>query len=189
MRKYLIGISAAAIMAVAGCGGSDDAGMTHETTASSTASAEYNEQDVTFVRMMIPHHQQAVDMAKLATEKATDQRVKDLATRIQGAQDPEIQELTALLESWGVEEMSDMDHNSMSGHGMMTDDQMAQLEQATGADFNQMWLEMMIEHHDGAVTMAETQVAKGSDPDAKALAEQVIDVQEAEVTEMQGMLA
>jgi uncharacterized protein (DUF305 family) len=193
MRKYLIGISAAAIMAVAaGCGGGD-AGVNQEptgtSTAASTPSAAYNDQDITFAQMMIPHHKQALDMAKLAAEKATDQDVKDLASRIQGAQDPEIQKLTTLLESWGVREMSDMDHNSMSGHGMMTDDQMAQLEQATGAGFDQMWLQMMIEHHEGAVTMAKTEVQQGTNPDAKTLAQQVVGAQVAEITEMQGILA
>jgi uncharacterized protein (DUF305 family) len=194
MRKYLIGISAAAIMAVAaGCGGTDDAGANQGSTgtssASSTVSAAYNDQDIAFAQMMVPHHQQALDMTKLAAEKATDQKVKDLATRIQGAQDPEIQELTTLLESWGVREMSDMDHSSMSGHGMMTDDQMTQLEQATGASFDRMWLQMMIEHHEGAVTMAKAEVEQGTNPEAKALAQQVVDAQVAEITEMQGMLA
>jgi uncharacterized protein (DUF305 family) len=194
MRKYLIGISTAAVMAVAaGCGGTDDAGVNQEpagtSTASSTVSSAYNDQDIVFAQMMVPHHQQALDMTKLAAEKATDQKVKDLATRIQGAQDPEIQELTTLLDAWGVREMSGMDHSSMSGHGMMTDDQMTQLEQATGAGFDRMWLQMMIEHHEGAVTMAKAEVEQGSNPEAKALAQQVVDAQVAEITEMQGMLA
>lgn len=192
MRKYLIGISATAIMAVAaGCGG--DAGVNQEaagaSTASSTVSTAYNDQDIAFAQMMVPHHQQALDMAKLAAEKATDQGVKDLASRVQGAQDPEIQKLNTLLESWGVRGMSSMDHSSMSGHGMMTEDRMAQLEQATGAGFDRLWLQMMIEHHEGAVTMAKAEVEQGTNPDAKALAQQVVDAQVAEITEMQGMLA
>lgn len=191
MRKYLIGISAAAIMAVAaGCGGGDAGGVNHEPTGTSTAvSTAYNDQDITFAQMMVPHHQQALDMSKLAAAKATDQKVKDLASRIQGAQDPEIEELTTLLEVWGVREMSGMDHSSMSGHGMMTDDQMAQLEQLTGAGFDRRWLQMMIEHHEGAVTMAKAELEQGTNPDAKALAQQVVDAQVAEITEMRGMLA
>jgi uncharacterized protein (DUF305 family) len=198
MRKYLIGISAAAIVVfAAGCGDDAGSGMNHETDATSTTSAaasgEHNEQDIAFAQMMIPHHQQAIDMAKMAAEKATDPKVKDLATRIEGAQDPEIQQMTDLLEQWGTpttgSSMPGMDHGGTSGEGMMTDEQMRQLEQATGADFDRMWLTMMIEHHQGAVAMARTEIEKGGDADAKALAQKIVDAQEAEITEMRGMLA
>lgn len=196
MKKSLMSISAAAIVALTtSCGAGDDAGsgMNHETTTTSTAvSAEYNDADAMFARMMIPHHQQAVDMADLAAEKATDARVKTLASKIQGAQAPEIEELTTMLEAWGTKaeatDMPGMNHGSM-GDGMMTDDHMTQLSQATGADFDTMWLQMMIEHHEGAVTMAKTELAQGKNPDAKTLAQKIIDAQEAEITEMQGMLA
>jgi uncharacterized protein (DUF305 family) len=200
MKKYLMGISAAAIVALAaGCGGGDDAGsgMNHESSASSTtstsAAAEHNDQDIAFAQGMVPHHQQAIDMAKMAAEKGTDPKVKDLASRVQNAQDPEIQQLNGMLERWGApttgSSMPGMDHGGMSGEGMMTDEQMQQLEQATGADFDRMWLTMMIEHHQGAVAMAKTEVEQGSDADATALAQEIIDAQEAEITEMQGMLA
>lgn len=196
MKKSLMSISAAAIVALtAGCGTGDDAGtgMNHETTtASAAASAEHNDADITFAQMMIPHHQQAVDMADMAAEKATDARVKTLASKIQGAQAPEIEQLTTMLETWGTKveatDMPGMNHGSM-GDGMMTDDQMTQLEQSTGADFDTMWLQMMIEHHEGAVTMAKTELAQGKNPDAKTLAQKIIDAQETEITEMQGMLA
>ena len=95
-----------------------------------------------------------------------------------------------MLETWGAptepSDMSGMNHGE--GHGMMTDSQMAQLEQATGAEFDQLWLQMMIEHHEGAVTMAKAQLAQGNNPDAKALAQQVVETQEPEITEMQGIL-
>ena len=203
MRKTLLGISAAAILVfTAGCG--DDAGSpaSHQSTtpAPTTASTEHNEADITFAQQMIPHHQQAVDMAKMAAEKATDQKVKDLASRIEGAQDPEIQQLTGMLQKWGAptepSDMPGMDHgtdggmNGMGhGEGMMTDDQMAQLEQATGADFDKMWLQMMIQHHQGAVTMAKTELEQGSSAEAKALAKKIVSAQEAEITEMQGMVS
>ena len=200
MRKYLIGASAAAIIALAtGCSNSDDmSGMEHDQTSTSASTeaagqGEHNDQDVAFAQMMIPHHQQAVDMAKMATEKATDPKVQDLASRIEGAQDPEIQQMTTMLEQWGVptestgESMPGMDHGGMSGEGMMTDEEMAQLEQASGADFDRLWLQMMIKHHQGAVTMAKTELDKGSNAEAKALAQKIIDAQEAEITEMQGM--
>ena len=202
MRKYLLGISAAAIVALtAGCGGGDTDASTQNTaggtstSAESAGQAEHNDQDVAFAQGMIPHHQQAVDMAKLAAEKATNPQVKDLAGRIQGAQDPEIQQLTGMLDQWSASMpgmstesgMPGMDHGGMSGDGMMTDEEMQQLESATGADFDRMWVQMMIKHHQGAVTMAKTELEQGKNSDAKALAQNIVDAQEAEITEMQGL--
>ncbi|HEY0448617.1 DUF305 domain-containing protein [Actinophytocola sp.] len=199
MRTFLIGASAAAIIAVAtGCGGSNDTpGMNHnqDTTSTSPGSAgqtEHNEQDIAFAQAMIPHHQQAVDMAKMAGERATDPKVKDLATRIEGAQAPEIRQLTEMLDRWGAPtepSMPGMDHGGMAGPGMMTDAEMQQLEHASGADFDRLWVQMMIKHHQGAVDMAKTELAKGGNAEAKALAQQIIDAQEAEISEMQAMLA
>jgi uncharacterized protein (DUF305 family) len=114
--------------------------------------------------------------------------VKELAGRIETAQSPEIEQLTTMLESWDAPAgMNGMAHGS--DHGMMTDDQMAQLEQATGADFDRMWLQMMIAHHEGALTMAGAQLEQGSDAEAKALAQKIVDAQQEEITEMQGLLA
>jgi uncharacterized protein (DUF305 family) len=194
VQKYLMSISAAVLVAVAaGCGGdagstANEAGATSTTSSSASAAAEYNDQDVTFAQMMIPHHQQALDMAKLADEKATDPKVKDLASSIEAAQSPEIEQLTTMLETWGAQaEPSGTAHGE--GHGMMTDDQMTRLGQATGAAFDALWLQMMIEHHEGAVTMAKDQLEQGNNPDARTLAQQVVTTQEAEITQMRGMLA
>jgi uncharacterized protein (DUF305 family) len=197
MRKYLIGISAAAIMALAaGCGddASTDAGHGEPTSARSGAQTEHNEQDMAFVQAMIPHHQQAVEMSTMAAEQATDPKVKDLADRIKGAQDPEIQRMTDLYDTWG-ESMEDMpgmdhggmDHGGMSGPGMMSDKEMRQLEKAKGAAFDRMWVQMMIKHHQGALDMAQDELDKGADADAKALARQILDAQKAEIEEMRAM--
>jgi uncharacterized protein (DUF305 family) len=200
LRKYLIGISAAAILTLAaGC--SDDAGDPSGSTvsddkasqapAADDASAEHNDADMTFAQLMIPHHQQAIDMANMAAEKATDPKVKDLATRIKGAQDPEIEKMNGMLEQWGAEmgeDMPGMDHGGMSMPGMMTDEEMGHLEKATGAAFDKMWVQMMIKHHQGAIDMANTELKDGKNAEAKGLAKQIADAQQAEITEMQGML-
>ncbi|MFC4003984.1 DUF305 domain-containing protein [Prauserella oleivorans] len=203
MKKTLIGASAAAILAlVVGCGGNDDdmsgMDMGQSGTSAPATSAEqagHNDADIAFAQMMIPHHQQAVDMAKMAVDSATDPKVKDLATRIQGAQDPEIQQMTNLLKEWGapatptMSSMPGMDMPGMEGmEGGMSDEEMRQLEQASGADFDRLWMEMMIKHHQGAVDMAEAELKNGSNAEAKALAQQIIDAQEAEISEMQAML-
>jgi uncharacterized protein (DUF305 family) len=208
MRKYLLGISAAAIAALlVGCG-SSDTGASHqmdETSAESTGGAgqaEHNDQDITFAQGMIPHHRQAIDMAEVAAEKASSAEVNDLAGRIKAAQDPEIQQLTDMLEKWGAptepsessmpgmdhgETTGGMDHGGMSGEGMMTDEEMRRLEGATGAEFDRMWVQMMIKHHQGAVDMSKTELAQGSDAEAKDLAQKIIDTQEAEIKEMRGL--
>ncbi|MFL6121528.1 DUF305 domain-containing protein [Actinophytocola sp.] len=207
MRKYLLGIGVAAVVALAaGCSGSDTSGGSGSdlsgmdqsqtsTAADSAGQAEHNDQDIAFAQGMIPHHQQAVDMAKMAAEKATNPKVKDLAGRIEGAQDPEIQQLTGMLDAWnasmpgmsGMPTTSGMPGMDMSGDGMMTDEEMGQLEQASGADFDRMWVQMMIKHHQGAVTMAKTELEQGSNAGAKALAQKIVDAQKSEITEMQGL--
>jgi len=79
-----------------------------------------------------------------------------------------------------------MAHESMPG--MMSDADTKKLEAAKGAEFDKMWLDMMIKHHQGAVDMAKTELTQGSNADAKALAQKIIDAQQAEITEMQGLL-
>jgi len=182
---------------LAACSDDDDmGGMDHgggdsssETTeAAADADADFNDADVAFAQGMIPHHQQAVEMAELAETRAEDPQVIDLAERIKGAQDPEIEQMQGWLEDWGQDEMSDdmggMDHSS----GMMSEEDMTDLENATGAEFDEMFLTMMIEHHEGAIEMAQIELDDGQNPDAQELAQNIIDAQQAEIEEMQGIL-
>lgn len=203
MRKSLIGFGVAGVAAVAlvsGCGGDDMAGMQHGSTAASAPAsgqqaADHNDHDVQFAQEMIAHHQQALEMAAMVPGKSTNTEVLGLAKRIEGAQDPEIKTMTAWLSKWGAaptaSPMPGMDHGSMdhgAGTGMMTAEEMAKLGQATGAEFDRMWLEMMIKHHQGAVDMSKTHIDKGGNAESKKLAQDIIAAQQAEITEMQGLL-
>jgi len=201
MRKSLVVAGFATVALVAGCGGSNEmGGMQHDSTAASTPasgqqSADHNDHDVQFAQEMIAHHQQALDMAKMVPGKSTNPKVTDLAKRIEGAQDPEIKTMTAWLSKWGASStassMPGMDHGSTghsSGTGMMTAEEMTKLGQATGAEFDKMWMEMMIKHHEGAIAMSKTHIEKGSDAESKKLAQDIISAQQAEITEMQGLL-
>ena len=198
----------AGALVLAGCSDGGDGmagmeGMDSSTSAESGAGAEssgepaaVNNADVTFVQGMIPHHRGALEMAQLAEGRAEDPRVLDLASRIEAAQQPEIETMTGWLEAWGepVPEEGDggmggMDHGSMDMGDMGMDMDMSALENASGAEFDRMWLEMMIVHHRGAVEMAETEIADGSNPDAIALAEEIADSQAAEIEEMETLLA
>jgi uncharacterized protein (DUF305 family) len=156
----------------------------------------FNDADVSFATDMIPHHRQAVQMAEMAADHAGSPAVKQLADEIAAAQGPEIDKMTGWLEAWGQEPPADsMDHDDM-GHGdetggmagMMDAETMDKLEQATGDEFDQLFLTSMIEHHEGATEMARAEQANGENPDALALARQVEKDQQAEITKMKAML-
>ncbi|NYI77049.1 DUF305 domain-containing protein [Nocardioides panzhihuensis] len=178
-------ILAAVVLILAVRGGEDD-GHT---------SAGHNDADVTFAQQMILHHQQAVEMSELAGTRAESQKVKDLAADIEAAQGPEVKTMTGWLGSWGEdvpdEGMPGMDHGDMSSDdmtGMMSEEDMAELENASGAEFDQMFLTMMIEHHEGAIEMAQTEQAEGEFPDAKATAKDIETAQTEEIKTMQALL-
>ncbi|MFC4950989.1 DUF305 domain-containing protein [Pseudonocardia sp. GCM10023141] len=165
--------------------------------ATGAPSASRNDADITFAQGMIVHHQQAVEMARLAAGRSQNTQVLDLATRIGAAQTPEIQTMTGWLEKWGqmppaTGSMPGMNHAPTSGtdsvSGSMTTEQMQQLTQASGVAFDRMFLEMMIEHHQGAITMSQTEVTSGSDVDAKKLAQNIITAQQTEIGEMDTLL-
>lgn len=149
--------------------------------------------DVTFAQMMIPHHEQAVEMADLALAPAagagTD--VTALATRIKAAQAPEIATMSGWLSAWGAEADDDMGgmHHGASMPGMMSDEDMAALGDARGDAFDRMWLTMMVAHHEGALTMADDVLGTTQDPQVRTLAETVVAGQTAEIATMKSLLA
>ncbi len=189
MKRTLMSVAFAVLAAltVAGCGNDTDS---NDSTDSS--SAQFNDADVTFAQQMIPHHEQAVEMATMAQERASSTEVKQLADKIEAAQGPEIDTMTGWLEDWGQEVSSDseggMDHSGSDMSGMMSDADMESLGTATGAEFDQMFLEMMIEHHTGAIEMAKTEQQDGENPDAIALAEKIEADQTAEIAQMEDLL-
>jgi uncharacterized protein (DUF305 family) len=152
-----------------------------------------------FAQMMIPHHEQALEMSELADGRASDAEIKSLAADIEKAQDPEIRTMKSWLKAWGKpesagESMPGMDHGSGgmdhgSGmSGMMSDEDMKKLEAAKGTEFDRMFAELMIEHHKGAITMAEDEQKKGRDATAKKLAADVVRTQSAEVEKFEKIL-
>ncbi|MCA1670732.1 MAG: DUF305 domain-containing protein, partial [Actinobacteria bacterium] len=122
---------------------------------------------------------------------AQSSQVEDLAQRIERAQGPEIATMTQWLQQWGAEVPSTTPGQGGMGHGegMMSPEQMNQLGHGSGAEFDRMFLQMMIQHHEGAITMARAELADGQNPAAKQLAQQIIDTQQAEIQEMQALLA
>lgn len=198
--RLLAGIAATGLVLTGCASGTETSSGSAAPPASSSAAAEgeHNEADVAFVQGMIPHHRQAVEMAELATSRSENPEVVDLATRIGSGQQPEIDQMIGMLEEWGAEVpaegggMGGMDQGGMGGmsgmSGMMTPEQMQGLEQASGPAFDSMFLEMMIQHHRGAVEMAQVELQKGADPEAQELAQTIIDTQQAEIAEMETLL-
>jgi len=182
--RNVIAIATIAAIGVTACG--SDAKESATTTAATGAA--FNDADVEFAQGMIPHHEQAIEMADIAldpTVGASDV-VKELAARIKGEQDPEIQLMTGWLTTWGqpLQMTTDSTHDMSSMDGMMSAEDMASLEAASGPGFDKIWQEMMIQHHDGAIEMATKEKANGASPDALALADQIIVAQQAEIDEM-----
>lgn len=162
-------------------------GMPGMSGTSTAPAANFNDADVMFLQMMYPHHAQAVEMAKLVPTRSQNQQVKDLATAIENAQAPEMQQMTTLLAGFGKPAPSATMSHSMPG--LMTPQQMTELTGLSGAAFDKMWLQMMVEHHQGAITMANDELKNGTNADAKKMAEAIIAAQQGEITTMNGMLA
>lgn len=164
-------------------------------STSASVSDVHNDADIEFAQMMIPHHEQAIEMAKMVPSHSTNPQLNAFAKQVEAAQAPEIAQMRSWLAAWGVSESASA--GSMEGHGhnaqgdgsvpsegMMTPAQMEQLEAANGSTFDTMWYRMMIEHHQGAVDMSKAELADGSNPQAKALASSIIKSQTAEIQQM-----
>ena len=197
--KFLPAVAAAALLTLAACGSSKAASRAASSGAATTAMAamnESNDADVVFAQSMIAHHQQAVEMSSMALDAKAGAAaaVKDLATRIKAAQDPENTQMTAWLTkhnrpttmaSSGGHDMPGMN----SASGMMSTADMDALGKKTGKDFDASWLKMMIDHHTGAITMAQTVKTSGKDTEMRALADKIITAQQKEITEMKTLAA
>lgn len=203
-RAGALSVAALLALTLAACGSSDGSmagmdGMSSSSSAAPTsastdaASGEQNEADVMFAQGMIVHHRGALEMAELATTKASSPEVRDLAARITAAQEPEIAQMSGWLESWGEtvptgDDMSSMDMGADMG-GMNMEESMTQLDAATGTEFDRAFLEMMTVHHQDAVEMARTESTDGSYPEAVELAGTIETSQTAEIAEMEQLLA
>jgi uncharacterized protein (DUF305 family) len=201
-RSTLPAVLLTIALAATACGGSNDPSGTtsmpsHDMNSMSTpmpsssttgtpAVGQHNDADVTFATGMIPHHAQAVFMADMAKSNATSAQVKELAATIKAAQTPEITTMSGWLAGWGKPDPTSSSHSGMSmGDGMMTDTEMNQLGNATGSSFERMWLQMMIEHHEGAIAMATIELKTGANAEAKQLARSIMTSQKAEITRIQ----
>jgi uncharacterized protein (DUF305 family) len=152
--------------------------------------AGYNADDVAFATNMIPHHQQAVDLSAMVPDRSTNAGLVALAQQISAAQQPEIDVMKVFLVQWNENPDTNSGH---AGHGnamqgMVDAATMTKLESLTGAEFDKLWLESMIGHHQGAIEMAKAEIANGDNVDAKDLAKNIVTTQEAEIGQMKQMV-
>ena len=195
-RAFSVAILAVALVTTAAACSNDDgttgnSGAT--TTRGQTATAELpddvNDADVAFVQGMVPHHEQAIQMSELVIANGDDPTVIALAEQINAAQGPEIDQMNTWLDDWDIDPAGSDGMDGMDGaNGMMSDDVMDMMSEAMGADLDRMFLETMIRHHQGAIRMAEVELEEGSNADVLALAQAIIDGQQAEIDQMNGML-
>jgi uncharacterized protein (DUF305 family) len=145
----------------------------------------FSSADIMFAQMMIPHHEQAVEMSTLAETHTTTPEVLALAAQIKAAQAPEIEQMRGWLDEAGAPaEMG----GSMGMNGMLSDNEMAALADASGASFDTLYLTGMIAHHEGAIQMAQM-VLNSDNAEAKALGENIVESQTEEIALMKKMLA
>lgn len=197
------GLALTLALTAAACG--DDPDGDSRAGVSATA---HDDADVAFATEMVQHHAQALSMVDLTVGRTLEPEVQTLAESIRDAQAPEIETMVDWLSDWGEEvpatvrdhshaghdpsdvagSMEGMDEDSMDMPGMMSADDMEALQDAPDDRFQTMWLEMMIEHHAGAVEMAETERDEGTYRPAVDLARSIIDSQTAEIEQMEALL-
>ena len=211
-----LAVSALLVSACSGTGvNGEGSSVTTSVSSSVSASADaHNDADVTFAQGMIPHHEQAIEMSDtLLGKQGVDPAVVTLANRIKAAQAPEIEKMQGWLQQWGVSGapetsgtempghnmpghdmsggngMGDMPGMGAGGHGMMSEADMAALQNAQGAEAGRLFLEQMVKHHEGAITMAQQEIDSGQFPAAVEMARAIVSSQQAEIDEMQALLS
>jgi uncharacterized protein (DUF305 family) len=191
-----IALSTVLVLGLGGCssdlfGFLNPGGETHAqhstSTPNPTVAQPFDANDIMFAQMMIPHHSQAVDLAALAETNTTNPVILDLAGRIGGAQHTEIH----TMEAWLVSAGSSADEHGSHGtsmSGMVSAADIDALEEASGAEFDRLFLTHMIQHHEGAIDMANDVLATTANDDVAALATAIVATQTAEIAEMTGLL-
>ena len=205
MKRTLITVAVLALaVPLSACGKSTTAGINQSTTVATKASTAaapaaaattgaFNDADTAFAQGMIPHHEQAIEMADMALDPQTaaGPKIVALAKAIKAAQDPEIATMKGWLTAWGRDTsgaMAGMNHSGGAMPGMMTAADMTGLGKAKAAEFDKSWETMMIAHHKGAIDMANIVIKDGKSADAKKLAGAVIKGQQAEIDQMTALL-
>ena len=172
-------------LSLSGCASGSNMGMDHE-GHSSGASGELSSDDIMFLQMMIPHHQQAIDISDLALTISADPELLALAKDIRDEQAAEI----VTMKAWLDAASADLDPGHSMGHGMggmLSDSELTALKSATGKSFDVLWLKGMTGHHDGAIDMA-TMIENAKNAEIKSFGEGIVASQSAQNKAMAAMI-
>jgi len=184
----------AGLLLLAACSGASQnmSDMSTDSIGTNATSSEssFNDADVMFAQMMIPHHEQAIELADMALDPTlmAGEQVKTLASQIKSAQDPEIDLMTQWLTDWEKPLMDMSEEHDMSMDGMLSVDEIAALGQLMGEEFDQAWATAMIAHHKGAIKMAETVKEDGKSTLVEDLASLIMQEQQSEITVLKTLL-
>ena len=192
MRRLVI---AAAILALAGCGGEaivpdGQQGHGHGATSAAppvAASARFNDADVMFAQMMVAHLEQGIDLAQVAKAIGSKSKVKELAGAIDTTQREELTMLKGWLKLWGKPETPSSDPNVHAAHGglpLLDAKVVSEVKEKSGAEFDLTYLNLMTGHQHGAVEMAQTELKDGSNPEATAYADRVRNSRQGQIQQM-----
>ncbi|MFB9392692.1 DUF305 domain-containing protein [Streptomyces coeruleoprunus] len=193
--KPQVGVGASGSVLAPGKPGEPARTLSPEEAASALPDDSPNPADFSYTRMMIVHHQQALRMTALAPKQAASEQVRNLAARIDAAQRPEIDAMRGWLKIHGDKKPSDghgtghghSDHGSGTMPGMATEAQLTQLAAARGEAFDELFLQLMITHHQGALVMAGDVLGQGRNNQVQEMANDVIAQQTAEINRMRSM--
>ena len=177
MKIKTITLAAISLLLLAGC--SQIVGQTAEPSAEKAGSSEQM-----FAEMMIPHHEQALEMAELVPSRTENPDILAIAEKIRSGQEPEI--LT--MQGWLDGHAGHGDHAGHTMDGMLTETQLEELRAASGAEFDKLFLEGMIQHHEGALAML-SMIEESKFSEAVELKEQIESAQKAEIAQMKELLS
>ncbi|WP_216205254.1 DUF305 domain-containing protein [Amycolatopsis aidingensis] len=211
MRSVLFVLVAAAMVVLTGCGNAPtDAptatppGSTAPTGAppppAEPASARFNDADVQFLQMMIPHHQQGLDIVRQAKQRAGSAEVRQLASAVEATQQYEVETMTTWLRGWN--QPITADHSAPSGHSAPSEsaehaehsehadihttdpEVIEELARTADEDFDSTFLNVFTGHQHNAVAMARKEADEGENPEAKNLAERIVQSRTAQIEQM-----
>jgi uncharacterized protein (DUF305 family) len=199
MRSTSVCILAAVVLstvaALVSCGrpvSDTHLGQPTSIAAPTGAPAAHNAADVTFARNMLPHHQQGVELAAMVPSHTMNPDLRVIAAHIRADQQAEIQTLNLLLVQW--QEAAEPDaggsgHHGMGMAGMVDQKTIDRLQSLHDAEFDTLWTTSMIGHHQGAIMMAQDEIAHGLSADAIHAATLIVEAQQREIATMTHLIS
>ncbi len=202
-RRQVLQLASAALAAgvLTGCGAAAEPPATNppaadpaaaESSAAKPPAAPHNDTDVMFLQMTLDHHRQGAEVVELAATRASRPEVRRLAAEIRQQWADESKTMTAWLTAWGAPLAADPDEGVHAGHGdlhSLRPSDVAELRRAAGPDVDRTALSLLLGHHHNTVEVARMQAAKGANPDAKRLAEELTRRRQEQVRRMLALLA